>query len=167
MLGKTSLYSTDVSGNDKHILLVYKKCHVCHLLPFAIVGQCTFAILRHVLYVCVLQLTPGCAKYWSSVCLHALMSSPLTVSLVALHLHKRKSVDNYYLTHLKQKYLKRLSMIRYCNDWSNKCTRYLRLGYTWYVECIKPNHTVVNWFRMVQQVHMNENGKIIKKKSYL
>ena len=39
MLGKTSWYSIDVSGNDGHILLFYKKCHFCHLLPFAKVGQ--------------------------------------------------------------------------------------------------------------------------------
>ena len=40
MLGKTSWYSIDdVSGNDRHILLFYKKCQFCHLLPFAKVGQ--------------------------------------------------------------------------------------------------------------------------------
>ena len=39
MLGKASWYSIDVSGNDRHILLFYKKCHFCHLLPFAKVGQ--------------------------------------------------------------------------------------------------------------------------------
>ena len=39
MLGKTSWYSIDVSGNDGHILLFYQKCHFCHLLPFAKVGQ--------------------------------------------------------------------------------------------------------------------------------
>ena len=39
MLGKTSWYSIDVSGNDRHILLFYKKCHFCYLLPFAKVGQ--------------------------------------------------------------------------------------------------------------------------------
>ena len=39
MLGKTSWYSIDVSGNDRHILLFYKKCHFCHLLPFAKVGK--------------------------------------------------------------------------------------------------------------------------------
>ena len=39
MLGKTSWYSIDVSGNDRHILLFYKKCNFCHLLPFAEVGQ--------------------------------------------------------------------------------------------------------------------------------
>ena len=39
MLGKTSWYSIDVSVNDRHILLFYKKCHFCHLLPFAKVGQ--------------------------------------------------------------------------------------------------------------------------------
>ena len=36
---KTSWYSIDVSGNHRHILLFYKKCHFCHLLPFAKVGQ--------------------------------------------------------------------------------------------------------------------------------
>ena len=41
MLGKTSWYSIDASGNDRHILLFYKKCHICHLLPFAKVGQIT------------------------------------------------------------------------------------------------------------------------------
>ena len=41
MLGKTSWYSIDVSGNDRHILLFYKKGHFCHLLPFAKVGQHT------------------------------------------------------------------------------------------------------------------------------
>ena len=42
MLGKTSCYSIDVSGNDRHILLFYKKFHFCHLLPFAKVGHnCT------------------------------------------------------------------------------------------------------------------------------
>ena len=30
------IYSIDVSGNDRHIVLFYKKCH---LLPFAKVGQ--------------------------------------------------------------------------------------------------------------------------------
>ena len=39
MLGKTSWYSIDVSGNDRHILFFYKKCHFCHLVPFAEVGQ--------------------------------------------------------------------------------------------------------------------------------
>ena len=39
MLGKASWYSIDVSENDKHILLAYKKCHFCHLLPFAKIGQ--------------------------------------------------------------------------------------------------------------------------------
>ena len=39
MLGKTPWYSIDVSGNDRHILLFYKKCHFCHLLPFGKVGQ--------------------------------------------------------------------------------------------------------------------------------
>ena len=39
MLGKTSWYSIDASGNDGHILLFYKKCHFCHLLPFAKIGQ--------------------------------------------------------------------------------------------------------------------------------
>ena len=43
MLGKTSLYSIDISGNDRHILLVYKKCH---LLPFAEVGQFTCLVYR-------------------------------------------------------------------------------------------------------------------------
>ena len=38
-LGKTSRYSIDVSGDDRHILLVYKNFHLCHLLPFAEVGQ--------------------------------------------------------------------------------------------------------------------------------
>ena len=41
MLGKTSLHSIDVNGNDRHILLFYKKFHFCHLLPFAKVGQST------------------------------------------------------------------------------------------------------------------------------
>ena len=35
MLGKQLWYSIHVSGNDRHILLFYKKCHFCHLLPFA------------------------------------------------------------------------------------------------------------------------------------
>ena len=35
VLGKTSWYSIDVSGNDRHILLFYKKFHFCNLLPFA------------------------------------------------------------------------------------------------------------------------------------
>ena len=35
MLGKTSWYPIDFSGNDRHILLFYKKCHFCHLLLFA------------------------------------------------------------------------------------------------------------------------------------
>ena len=39
ILGNTSWYSIDVSGNDRHILLFYKKLHFCHLLPFAKVGQ--------------------------------------------------------------------------------------------------------------------------------
>ena len=40
ILGKTSfVYSIDISGNDRHILLFYKKCHFCHLLPFAKVGE--------------------------------------------------------------------------------------------------------------------------------
>ena len=34
MLGKSSWYGWR-SGNDRHILLFYKKCHFCHLLPFA------------------------------------------------------------------------------------------------------------------------------------
>ena len=45
MLGKTSWNSIDVSGNDRHILLFYKKCHFCHLLPFAKVGQNGSAIV--------------------------------------------------------------------------------------------------------------------------
>ena len=32
-------YAIDVSGNDRHILLFYKKSHFCHLLPFAKVWQ--------------------------------------------------------------------------------------------------------------------------------
>ena len=39
MLGNTSWYSIDISGNDRHILLFYKKRHFCHLIPFAKVGQ--------------------------------------------------------------------------------------------------------------------------------
>ena len=39
MSGKISWYPIEVSGNDKHILLFYKKCQFCHLLPFAKVGQ--------------------------------------------------------------------------------------------------------------------------------
>ena len=39
MIGKTSWYSIDISGNDRHILPFYKKYHLCHLLPFAKVGQ--------------------------------------------------------------------------------------------------------------------------------
>ena len=39
MLGKTSWYSIDVSANDRHNLLFYKKWHFCHLHPFAKVGQ--------------------------------------------------------------------------------------------------------------------------------
>ena len=39
MLGKASWYAIAVSGNDRHILLFYKKFHFCHLLPFAKVGQ--------------------------------------------------------------------------------------------------------------------------------
>ena len=35
----TSWYSIDVSGNDRHILLFYKNCHFCHLLPSAKVGK--------------------------------------------------------------------------------------------------------------------------------
>ena len=46
-VGKTSWYSIDVSGNDRHILLFYKKCHFCHLLPFAKVGQKCFEINFH------------------------------------------------------------------------------------------------------------------------
>ena len=40
-VGKTSWYSIDVSGNDRHIFLFYKKCHFCHLLPFAKLRQHT------------------------------------------------------------------------------------------------------------------------------
>ena len=39
VLSKTSWCSIDVSGNDRHILLFYKKFHFCHLFPFAKVGQ--------------------------------------------------------------------------------------------------------------------------------
>ena len=39
MLGKTSWYSIDISRNDRHMLLFYKKFHFCHLLPFAKVGH--------------------------------------------------------------------------------------------------------------------------------
>ena len=42
VLGKTSWYSIDASGNDGHILLLYKKFHFCHLLPFAVAGQFTW-----------------------------------------------------------------------------------------------------------------------------
>ena len=34
MLGKTSWYSIDVSGNDRHILLFYKKCQLLSLATF-------------------------------------------------------------------------------------------------------------------------------------
>ena len=44
MLGKTSWYSIDISVNDRHVLLFYKKCHFCHLLPFAKVGQYTCTV---------------------------------------------------------------------------------------------------------------------------
>ena len=39
MLGKTSWYSIDVSGNDRHILLFNNKCYFCHLLPVVKVVQ--------------------------------------------------------------------------------------------------------------------------------
>ena len=39
MLGKTSSYSIDISGIDRNTLLFYKKCYLCHLLPFAKEGQ--------------------------------------------------------------------------------------------------------------------------------
>ena len=39
MEGKTSWHSNDDSGNDTRIVLFYKKCNFCHLLPFAKVGQ--------------------------------------------------------------------------------------------------------------------------------
>ena len=42
MLGKTSWYSIDISGNDSHILLFYKECHFCHMLLFAKIGQNRF-----------------------------------------------------------------------------------------------------------------------------
>ena len=32
-------FHIDVGGNNRHILLFYKKCHFCQLLPFAKVGQ--------------------------------------------------------------------------------------------------------------------------------
>ena len=35
----TSWYTIDVSGNDRHILLFYKKCHFCDLLPFVKLGH--------------------------------------------------------------------------------------------------------------------------------
>ena len=38
-LGKTSWHSIDISGNDRHILLFWKKFHDCNLLPFAKEGQ--------------------------------------------------------------------------------------------------------------------------------
>ena len=51
MLGKTSWYSIDISVNDRHILLFYEKCHFCHLLPFAKVGQ--YRVLGAPLLQCV------------------------------------------------------------------------------------------------------------------
>ena len=33
------IWSIDISGNDRCILVFYEKCHFCHLLPFAQVGQ--------------------------------------------------------------------------------------------------------------------------------
>ena len=55
-LGKTSWYSIDVSGNDRHILLFYKKWHFCHLLPFAKVGHAAYdcsesGSLQHDLFI--------------------------------------------------------------------------------------------------------------------
>ena len=35
----------DVSGNDRYILLFYKKFQFCHLLPFAKVGQTVICVL--------------------------------------------------------------------------------------------------------------------------
>ena len=55
MLGKTSWYAIDVSGNDKHILLSCKKKkkkknHFCHLLSFTKVGQyCQWGMWHHVI----------------------------------------------------------------------------------------------------------------------
>ena len=46
MLGKTSWYSIDISGNDRQILLFYWKFIFYHLLPFAKVGQYKKAISK-------------------------------------------------------------------------------------------------------------------------
>ena len=39
---KTSWYSIDASVNDRHIMRFYDKCHFCHLLPSAKLGQYRF-----------------------------------------------------------------------------------------------------------------------------
>ena len=41
MLGRTSWCSVGVGGSGGRVLLFCKKCHFCHLLPFAKVGQNT------------------------------------------------------------------------------------------------------------------------------
>ena len=38
MLGGLTIFHC-ISGNDRHILLFYKKYHFCNLLPFAKAGQ--------------------------------------------------------------------------------------------------------------------------------
>ena len=63
MLGKTSWYSIDVSGNDRHILLFYKKFHFRHLLPFAKVGQYGLSCIGQTrLFLCwpIPWSEPGC-----------------------------------------------------------------------------------------------------------
>ena len=65
VLGKTSWYSIDVSVNDRHILLFYKKCHFCHLLPFAKVGQSTQSSLGHALFLKHFQFGEGGGAKWA------------------------------------------------------------------------------------------------------
>ena len=57
MFGKTPWYSIDISGNDRQILLFYKKFHFCHLLPFAKVGEHSFLFLLLLFFAFCLLIT--------------------------------------------------------------------------------------------------------------
>ena len=73
MLGKTSWYSIDVSENDRHILLFYKKCHFCHLLPFAKVRHHDILawFLCHRVWQCILNCYSN--KNTKCIALHLLL----------------------------------------------------------------------------------------------
>ena len=95
MLGKTSWYSIDVSGNDRcHVALLHRKYHFCHLLPFAKVyrAKCIsyalttsshlsfiFSISETAFWRNVWKVTSNSGSSWRSFCHRMYNSSYLQI----------------------------------------------------------------------------------------